>query len=217
MKNVLIADNQPVVRLGVATLIKQLPGLRLADQVSSGNEAYASIERANIDIFITELQVGPGESGLLTIKRIHNAFPNVRILVFSSCEDQNLVNQALHDGATSYIFKSSSLDELITGLRYLAAGKRYLDNNIMITKQDLLAISNGNSTIDTSGYENLSKREQELFPLIALGYSNKAIAQKLFISAKTVEAHKASITRKLKLNSQAELIRYAVRHHLIAL
>lgn len=215
MKNVLIADNQAIVRLGLTTLIESLPDFQVISQVDNGVDAYMQIEQGKVDILITELAMPPGESGLLTTKRVHDAFPNVAIMILSSCEDQALINQAIHNGAESYIFKSSPTAEIVTGLRHLVSGERYFDNNIMITGQDLKEINYGNTAVDMTGYQDLSKRERELFPFIALGYSNKEIARKLFISTKTVEAHKASIMRKLALDNQAALIRYAVHHHLI--
>lgn len=215
MKNVLIADNHAIVRLGLTTLIDSLSDFQVICQVDNGVDAYMQIEQGNVDILISGLAMPPGESGLLTTKRVHDAFPNVQIMILSGCEDQSLINQAIHNGAKSYIFKSSPTSEIVTGLYHLANGERYLDNNIMITKQDLAEINYGNTAIDMAGYQGLSKRERELFPFIALGYSNKEIAKKLFISTKTVEAHKASIMRKLALDNQAALIRYAIHHHLI--
>ena len=216
MKNVLIADNQAIVRLGLTTLIGSLPDFQVISQVDNGIDAYMQIEQGNVDILITELAMPPGESGLLTTKRVHDAFPDVAIMILANCEDQSLINQAIHNGAQSYIFKSSPTAEIVIGLHHLVAGERYLDNNIMITKQDLAEINYGSTAVDMTGYQDLSKRERELLPFIALGYSNKEVAQKLFISTKTVEAHKASIMRKLALDNQAALIRYAVHHHLIS-
>jgi two-component system response regulator NreC len=216
LKNVLVADNQAIVCLGLTTLIESLPDFQVINQVDNGVDAYMQIEQGNVDILITELTMPPGESGLLTTRRVHDAFPDVAIMILSSCEDQALINQAIHNGAQSYIFKSSPTTEIVTGLHHLVDGERYLDNNIMITKQDLEEINYGSTAVDMTGYQDLSKRERELLPFIALGYSNKEVAKKLFISTKTVEAHKASIMRKLALDSQAALIRYAVHHHLIS-
>lgn len=115
----------------------------------------------------------------------------------------------------SYIMKSSSDDELLKALKTVASGEEYVDANIVMTKSDVQ--QNNSDGVDTNltGYNGLSKREREVFPLVALGYSNKEIAAKLFISTKTVEAHKANIMHKLALNNRADLIRYAIHHHLI--
>lgn len=217
MYKVLIADNQPIVRLGLTDLINHLPDFTVIAQEDNGIDTLMRIEQGDIDLLIMELSMPPGEHGQITIKRIHDHFPNVRILVFSTQEDQTAINQALHNGAMGYILKSSATNEIIAGLNHLAMGERYLDNNIMITKKDLAEIKNGSQEIDLKGYNGLSKREQELFPLFALGYTNKEIANKLYISTKTVEAHKANINHKLHLNGHADLVRYALNHHLIDL
>lgn len=169
MKNVLIADNQAIVRLGLATLIDPLSGFQVISQVDNGVDAYMQVEQGNVDILITELEMPPGESGLLTTKRVHDAFPDVAIMILSSCEDQALINQAIHNGAQSYIFKSSPTTEIVTSLRHLVDGERYLDNNIMITKQDLEEINYGSTAVDrpaTRIYPNGNGNSSPSSPLV---------------------------------------------------
>lgn len=173
------------------------------------------VEQDDVDILVMDLSMPPGESGLITTQRIHEHFPDVRILILSMHEEQEYINKALHNGAMSYIMKSSSDDELLKALKTVANGEEYVDTNIVITKSDVQQINSNGVDNNLTGYNGLSKREREVFPLVALGYSNKEIAAKLFISTKTVEAHKANIMRKLALNNRADLIRYAIHHHLI--
>lgn len=215
MKNVLIADEQPIVRLGLTTLIDGLADFQLADQVADSADACMRLGQGDIDIAVMGLTLPPGENGLVTIQRIHDLFPAIRIMVLSRHEEQEIVNRAIHNGALSYIFKSSPTSEIIAGLTSLARGELYLDNNIMITGKDRQKIQATTTRPELAAFRELSKRERELFPFIALGYSNKEIAGRLFISTKTVEAHKAKIMHKLDLHNQADLIRFAIRHHLI--
>ncbi|MDN5990084.1 MAG: response regulator transcription factor [Lactiplantibacillus plantarum] len=196
MYHVLIADDHAVVRSGLAYLINQQPNFEVIDEAADGTSTYLRVEQGDVDILVMDLSMPPGESGLITTQRIHEHFPDVRILILSMHEEQEYINKALHNGAMSYIMKSSSDDELLKALKTVANGEEYVDTNL-------------------TGYNGLSKREREVFPLVALGYSNKEIAAKLFISTKTVEAHKANIMRKLALNNRADLIRYAIHHHLI--
>lgn len=132
-------------------------------------------------------------------------------------EDQVYINQALQNGAMAYVFKSSDDTELLNALQSVANNKSYIDQNIKISKNDINKLPTPNITSNLRGYTNLSKREREVLPLVTLGYSNKEIAADLFISTKTVEAHKANIMRKLKLHSRVDLIRYAVHHNLVDL
>ena len=213
MYKVLVADDHAIVRAGISYLVNQQAGFEVVDETASGTDTYMRIER--IDIVIMDLSMPPGESGLITTERIHDKFPDVKIIILSMHEDQEYINKAMHNGAMSYILKSSSDSEIIKALRQVANGCNYLDSNIIISKADLKQINADGTHVNLQGYNALSKREKEVFPLVALGYSNKEISEKLFISTKTVEAHKANITRKLHLHNHVELVRYAVHHHLI--
>jgi two-component system response regulator NreC len=215
MYKILIADDHAVVRFGLSSLINQQPNFKVVAQEANGTATFLRVEQGDIDILILDLSMPPGESGLITAKRIHDQFPQVKILVLSMHEDQIYINQALQNGAMAYIFKSSADSELLKALQALTISQSYIDSNIKISKKDAAQIAKKNSNANLAGYTDLSKREREVLPLVTLGYSNKEIASKLFISTKTVEAHKASIMRKLKLHSRAELIRYAVYHHLV--
>lgn len=217
MYKVLIADDHSIVRAGIANLINQQPNFEVVGQEANGTDTYLRVEKGGIDILIMDLSMPPGESGLITTQRIHERFPEVRIMILSMHEEQEYINRALHNGAKAYILKSSADSEIIKGIEHLAVNEEYLDQNIIITKNDLNEINSSGIETGLKAYNNLSKRECEVFPLVALGYTNKEIAQKLFISTKTVEAHKASISRKLNLNTRADLVRYAIHHHLIDL
>lgn len=215
MYNVLIADDHAIVRSGLSFLVNQQANFKVVDEEANGTETYLRIEQGGIDILIMDLSMPPGESGLITTKRIHEHYPDVRILILSMHEEQEYINKAIHNGAMSYVLKSSSDEELLKALKSLSNGENYIDQNIKITKSDIQQINSDGVDVDLEGYNSLSKREKEIFPLIALGYSNKEIAGQMFISTKTVEAHKASIIRKLKLDSRTDLVRYAIHHHLI--
>ncbi|MTV82158.1 LuxR C-terminal-related transcriptional regulator [Secundilactobacillus folii] len=217
MYNVLIADDHAVVRFGLATLVNKQPEFKVVDEEANGTDTYLRVEQGDIDILIMDLSMPPGESGLITTKRIHDNFPKVRILILSMHEEQDFINRALHNGAMSYVLKSSSDDELLRALRKLMNGEAYVDQNIKLTTDDLAKINTDGTEVDLKGYASLSKREREVLPLVTLGYSNKEIAADLFISTKTVEAHKANIMQKLKLKNRAELIRYAIHNNLIDL
>lgn len=217
MYRVLVADNYPIIRMTVKNLVEQLDNFKVIAEEATGIDASLRVEQGDIDIIIMDLAMPPGENGLITIKRIHEHFPNTKIIIFSSRNEPQYINQAIYNGANSYILKSSSPKELVHALRHAINGEKYLDNNIMVTKKDLLVIKGGSPHCNLGNYIALSKREQEILPLIVLGYTNKEIATKMFISPKTVEAHKTKIMQKLNLASHAELLHYAVKHRLVDL
>lgn len=219
MYNVLIADDHAIVRNGLSFLINQRPDYKVVDQAADGNQTYMKVEQNNIDLLVMDLSMPPGESGLITTKRIHDHFPKVKIIILSMHEEEEYIRQALQNGANAYILKSSPDDELLTALDKVSLNNEtYLDANIRLSEESAEAINNaGETDLNLKEYNNLSNREKEVLPLVALGYSNKEIAQQLFISVKTVEAHKANIMKKLKTKNRAELIQYAIHHHLIEL
>lgn len=215
MYNVLVADDHAIVRSGISYLVDLQPNFTVVDGTASGTDTYMRIEQGDIDILIMDLSMPPGENGLLTTQRIHDKFPQVRIIILSMHEEQEYINKAMANGAMSYVLKSSPDTEIIKALQHVINGENYLDTNIIVSKNDLKKINASGNNLNLEGYNSLSKREKEVFPLIALGYSNKEISQKMFISTKTVEAHKANISRKLHLHGWVELVQYAIHHHLI--
>ncbi|MBD5807486.1 response regulator [Limosilactobacillus walteri] len=215
MYNVLVADDHAIVRSGISYLVDLQPNFTVVDGTASGTDTYMRIEQGDIDILIMDLSMPPGENGLLTTQRVHDKFPQVRIIILSMHEEQEYINKAMANGAMSYVLKSSPDTEIIKALQHVINGENYLDTNIIVSKNDLKEINASGNNLNLEGYNSLSKREKEVFPLIALGYSNKEISQKMFISTKTVEAHKANISRKLHLHGRVELVQYAIHHHLI--
>lgn len=215
MYNVLVADDHAIVRSGISYLVDLQPNFQVIGGTANGTDTYMRVEQGGVDILIMDLSMPPGENGLITTKRIHEKFPQVRIIILSMHEEQEYINKAMGNGAMSYILKSSPDSEIIKALQHVANKEEYLDANIIVSKADVKKINDAGNELDLHCYGTLSKREKEIFPLIALGYSNKEISQKMFISTKTVEAHKANISRKLHLKSRVELVQYAIHHHLI--
>ena len=167
MYRVLVADNYPIIRMAVKNLVEQLDNFKVIAEEATGIDASLRVEQGDIDIIIMDLAMPPGENGLITIKRIHEHFPNTKIIIFSSRNEPQYINQAIYNGANSYIFKSSSPKELVHALRHAINGEKYLDNNIMVTKKDLLVIKGGSLHCNLGNYVALSKREQEILPFIA--------------------------------------------------
>ncbi len=215
LHKVLIADDHAIVRSGLSFLINQQANFQVVAQAANGNEAFLQIERADVDIIVLDLNMPPGESGLITTQRIRERYPKMGIVILSMHEEQEYIDKAMQNGANSYVLKSSSDDELLSALKSVANHQTYVDQNIILTKTDLAEINSQKVNVKMKGYADLSSREKEVLPLIALGYSNKEIAKKLFISTKTVEAHKASINRKLGFKNRVELVHYALHHGLI--
>lgn len=215
MYNVLITDDQPLYRVGLRTIINQQPNFNVVDELDNATDAFVRITKGGIDVVVMDLTMAPGESGLSVTRRIHDSFPDVQILVNSDREDQETIDTALHNGAAGYVLKNSPLNEFTAALTTVVCNRIFVDQNIVLTPDDFKAINSEKCDAELYYYNALSSREKEVLPLIVMSYSNKEIASKLFITTKTVEAHKANIMRKLDYPSRAALVSYAVKHQLV--
>lgn len=215
MYNILVADDHAVVRSGLTYLIDELPGFKVVAEAANGNYTFSRVAQGDINMVIMDLSMPPGENGLETTKRIHAEFPQVLILILSMHGEEEYVDRAINNGAVGYVLKSSPDSEIVNAITTIPTGKQYVDENVILLKSDIKEITADGSKTNLWGHNHLAKREREVMPLIALGYSNKEIATNLHISTKTVEAHKASIMRKLDLKSHVDLVRYAIHHKLI--
>lgn len=205
----LLADDHAMIRNALAFLLNAQPDMEVVADAADGNEVFVKSEQFPVDVILMDISMPPGENGLQTTRRIKEVYSQIKVIVLTMQDDESYVREALAAGADGYILKSADENTLLAGIRQVAAGERfyhgYQEEQLQQFKagqQDLL-------------YETLSKREKELLPLIALGYNNKEIAEKLFISVKTVEVHKANIRKKLKLENYASLLQYSLKHHLV--
>lgn len=213
MLNIVIADDHALVRKGLRDIIEPQPDLHVSADAADGAEAFMKLEQCPADIVLLDLSMPPGESGLITAKRILEKFPETRIIILTMHETKDYISQAFALGVSGYLLKSSANEEVLRAIHEVADGRQYLDSKLA-GLFDLHANNEKGQPI-TSKYDSLSKREQEILPFVALGYGNKEIAEKLFVSVKTVEAHKSHLMKKLGLSSRVELIRFAIKNHLI--
>lgn len=213
--NVVIADDHAVVRSGLRLLLESYPEVYVVGDAADGTETFLLLEKYPVDIVLMDVRMPPGENGLQTTRRISEHFPAVKVIILSMHEEEEYLRKALEYGAAGYILKSSSDEVLLNSLQQVMAGGCVVD--------PLFAISDPQKWLDelegenNQYYERLSKREREILPLVSLGYTNREIAERLFISVKTVEVHKSNLMKKLEVDSFSELLQYSIKHHLIDL
>ncbi|MBC1482144.1 response regulator transcription factor [Listeria sp. FSL L7-1485] len=207
--NILIADDHAMVRNALAFFINAQSDMQVIGDAADGNEVFMKLERLSVDIILMDISMPPGENGLLTTQRIKESYPEIKVIILTMHDEESYVRKSLSANSDGFILKNASDEILIEGIRTVHKGKRYYHgytekelSEIVISKEDSL-------------YASLSKREKEILPLIALGYNNKSISERLFISVKTVEVHKANIRKKLNIEGYAELLRYSLKHHLV--
>lgn len=215
MYRVVVADDQAIVRFGEEQLVNQLADFEVVEMATNGTAAYQAIEKNPVDVLITGLRMPQGESAVCMIRRIHTTFPDVRIVLYTGCTDHELLVKALQNGACGCVLKTSPTSELVHAVQTVVRDRqRYFDPTLMLTQAELATVTQEPGVL-CKRYESLTRREAEVLPLIALGYSNKEIAAKLYISTKTVETHKSNINRKLGLYRHVDLVRFALQHHLV--
>ncbi|AQY49831.1 two-component response regulator NreC [Listeria weihenstephanensis FSL R9-0317] len=216
MIRVLVVDDHAVVRSGLAFVINSQEDMTVVGDAADGLEAYLETERHTPDVVLMDLSMPPGENGLVTTKRIKDNFPDTKVLILTMHDDEEYLFRALKLGASGYILKNAKDDELLEAIRTLQEGEMYIYPKVTTALVRQFLQQNNGEKINTS-YVQLSNREQEVLPLIALGYGNKEIANKLCISVKTVETHKSNIMNKLDLSTRAEIVKYAIKKNLIDL
>ncbi|WP_436938668.1 nitrate respiration regulation response regulator NreC [Staphylococcus xylosus] len=213
---IVIADDHAVVRTGFTMILNYQEDMEVVGTASDGVEAYQKVMKYKPDVLIMDLSMPPGESGLIATSKITESFPDTKILILTMYDDEEYLFHVLRNGAKGYILKNAPDEQLILAIRTVFKGETYVDMKLTTSLVNEFVNNSGNDKQTTTDpYKILSKREIEILPLIAKGYGNKDIAEKLFVSVKTVEAHKTHIMQKLELKSKPELVEYAMKKKLI--
>ncbi|MPZ49800.1 MAG: response regulator [Dehalococcoidia bacterium] len=212
---VLIAEDHAVVRQSLRFLLSSQSGLEVVGEASNGREAVELAEKLQPDVVLMDT-IMPGLNGIEATYQIRKRLPKTRVLMLTGYMEDEHVAGALKAGASGYVVKSSELDELLVGIQAVHRGNPYFSSSIGdgdLTDYLWQLKSNAGRT----GYELLTSREREVLQLIAEGSSNQKIAQELYISVKTVEAHRSHIMTKLHAKNRTDLIRYALRKGMVGL
>lgn len=213
---IVIADDHAVVRTGFSMILNYQDDMEVVGTAADGLEAYQKVMEHKPDVLIMDLSMPPGESGLIATNKIAESFPETKILILTMYDDEEYLFHVLKNGAKGYILKNAPDEQLILAIRTVYQGETYVDMKLTTSLVNEFISNSSNDEAATSDpFKILSKREIEILPLIAKGYGNKEIAEKLFVSVKTVEAHKTHIMQKLELKSKPELVEYAMKKKLI--
>ena len=204
---VLIVDDHAVVRAGLRLLLDRENGIEVVGEAGNSPDAVDLAEQLSPDVVLMDV-VMPGVSGVDAAAEIRHIRPDARILMLSMQDDPAYVRQAITNGAMGYVLKDAASAELVSAIRRVAAGEQYVQPSLGAT---LLAADPALAGDD----DPLSGREREVLALLALGYTNQEIADRLFVSVRTVEAHRAHILTKLRLSTRADLVRYAIDRGLL--
>ena len=209
---VLIADDHEIVRAGVRNLIES-GGYSCCAEASNGREAVKMAEELQPDVAILDVTM-PELNGIEAAKQVLKLCPQTKVLVFTVHDAEHVVVEIFRTGAHGYILKSDAGRQLLDAVKCVLGGKHYFSSQVSEVIFD--SVRNPSLPhVPAKDEDKPTARERETIQLLAEGLSNKEVAAKLGISVKTVETHRAAIMRKLGLHSIGELVRYAIRNHII--
>ncbi len=211
---VLMADDHPIVRQGLRHLLEAEPDLKIVGEASDGLEAVQLTEKFRPDILIVDLMM-PGLNGLEVVKQVKERCPTTCCIVLSMQSADVYVVEALKAGALGYVLKETGPSELVNAVQQVVAGNRYLSPRLSERLIDVLLQKTEELTLDP--YETLTNREREILQMAAEGMTASTIAKRLSISPRTAELHRGRMMKKLGLNNQTDLIRYALKRGILPL
>jgi DNA-binding NarL/FixJ family response regulator len=213
MARILLADDHDVIRRGLRDLIERHGGWEVCGEAASGTQVMTKAMELKPDVVILDLNM-PGLSSIEIARTIHANLPETELLIFTMHEGEELIRALINAGARGYILKSDSTSQIVAAIEALSEHKPFFTGKVSEAVRDAFMKSvAGGQRKSSPGF--LSGREREIIQLIAEGKSNKRISTSLGISVKTVETHRATVMRKLGVNSVVELVHYAVRNKII--
>lgn len=214
MIRLMIVDDHALVRSGLKALLEEGHGIEVIGEAADGDEAIRLATELKPDVVLMDLSMPRGKDGLAATKEMRQLLPDTAILVLTMHDDDEYLFRSIQAGASGYILKSAPHEELLTAIQTVAEGNAYLyptaTKRLMGEYMDQLR-----QGMQASPLEQLSDREKEVLELIAKGYANKEIAEKLVISVKTVETHKTRVMEKLGLKTRPELVEFAMKKGLL--
>ncbi|HAQ65664.1 MAG TPA: DNA-binding response regulator [Bacteroidales bacterium] len=211
----MIIDDHRLIIDGMKALLSNMEGVELITGATAGYEALRLLDTTNVDVVLADINM-PGMNGIEVTRRIKSDHPGVAVLALTMHDDPSLINRMIEAGASGYILKSTGIDELMEAIETVAAGGKFLSRDVQ--KIIMQRIYNANDAI--TGIQpnviRLTSRESEILQLIAREFSNGQIAEKLFISERTVETHRKNIFIKTGTKTVVGLIKYAIENDLLS-
>src|ERR687889_2779984 len=201
----LIVDDHTVVRHGLDLLFGDLDDLEIVGQVTNGEEALAAVESLEPEVVLMDVRL-PGIDGVSAVKRIHQASPGTKFVIFSAYGDKRLLSDAIAAGARGYVMKGSPPEDLLRAIRTVAGGRAFVDPSL---SPALLMTDNG------EGEQPLSEREREILQLLAEGFHTEEVARRIGLSVETVKSDTKRVIAKLQADTRTHAVAIALRQAII--
>ena len=211
VRRILLVDDHALVRAGIRALLESLPRLEVVGETGDGLEAVRLVREIEPDAILLDITL-PGLNGLEVAARIARLGVGTRVLVLSMHASPEYAARAFAAGAAGYLIKDSAFDELAAALEAIGAGRRYLSRAIDAAQ---VAEFERRVASGATGLDGLTPRQRQILQLVAEGLGTRQIAERLFLSVKTVETHRAQIMQRLDIHDVPGLVRFAIRHGLL--
>jgi len=208
--HVLIADDHAIVRQGLRQILSETDDLLVSGEASDGVDAMRLVRQQHWDVVLLDVSM-PNRNGIDTLKMLKKEFPRLPVLILSMHPEEQYAVRALKAGASGYLTKQSAPELLVTAIRQVASGNKYVSPSLAMKLADAIVEERD----DRLPHEALSDREYQIFCLIAAGRPLTQIAEELNISVKTVSEYRKRVLDKMKLDTNAELIHYGLKHGLV--
>lgn len=202
---ILVADDHPMVLEGMRSMLAEIDFVAIAGLAQNAYQAMELVKAHMPDIVITDINM-PEISGIELTAKIRKEFPGVKVIAMSTFNERSYISQMVQQGAAGYLLKSASKEEIESAILTVVAGKLYMSIDLELSKQDQQELKK---------LPVLTSREQEVLLLIAEGFTNAQIAEKLFVSPYTVDSHRKNLLTKFEVNNTAGLIKLAVKNGLV--
>ncbi|QKZ15792.1 response regulator transcription factor [Spirosoma sp. KUDC1026] len=217
----MLVDDHSIVRDGIRLLLEQADSLEIIDEANDGEEALDKLKAHQADGTLPDLILMdislPGMSGIQTTQVVSRLYKNVRVLMLSMHNNEDYILRSVEAGAYGYILKDSSSDEMIKAIRTIASGEKYYSSPVasIILSGYMQQLKKGDKNNRSERQSKLSNKEKEILQFLVDGMSSREIAEKLQLSVRTVDNHRANMMRRLQVRNAAELVRMAVEDKLI--
>lgn len=209
MLRILIADDHPIVRRGLRQTIAETSDMFVADEASNGWEVLSKVKANNYDVVLLDISM-PGRSGVDILRQLKNERPGLPVLILSIHPEEQYAVRTLRAGASGYLTKESAPDELVSAIRKVSMGGKYVSSSL--AERLASALESGDEQLP---HKTLSDREYQVLCMIASGKTVTEIAEELSLSVKTISTYRSRILEKMKKKNNAELTYYAVKNQLV--
>ncbi len=208
---ILLADDHDIVRDGIKMLLEDEVGFEITAEAENGKEAIKACKEHDIDLIVMDISM-PEMNGIEATEKIKEEFPAIKVLALTMMDEDQHIRQMIEAGASGYILKSSDKIELVDAITTILEGQHYFSDDA--TQSVMMDLVKGTTKKENSDPGNITDREKEVLELIVKQYTNQEIAEELYISTRTVDAHRRNLLQKTGAKNTAGLVTYAIKHDL---